>query len=201
MLVSKIISGIFHPLFMPLYGIILIFEFNSYINYFISEREKLTLVLFLLFFTIILPTLIIYIFKKLKLITDFYLEKKEERRWPFISTIICYFICLEFFVEMKINFIFYLLTLGAMLILIIAHLITLKWKISAHMIGIGGLIGGLIGLSQRFEVDNVLVIISLIIISGVIGYARLKTKAHNYQQVYTGFILGLLAEWFIVVYF
>ena len=99
------------------------------------------------------------------------------------------------------HLIFDLLIIGAIIILLIAHLVTLKWKISAHMIGIGGLTGVMIGLSQRFSIDHFWIILFLILTSGLIGFARLKIKAHTYQQVYAGFILGLFIQWSIIVLF
>jgi membrane-associated phospholipid phosphatase len=34
------------------------------------------------------------------------------------------------------------------------------------------------------------IIVALIIISGLVGFARLQLQAHNPAQVYTGFIVG-----------
>ena len=65
------------------------------------------------------------------------------------------------------------------------------------MLGIGGLIGALIGISQRFQYDHFIMISIIILFAGFIGYARLKTNSHNFQQVYAGFIIGLIIEWMV----
>ena len=87
--------------------------------------------------------------------------------------------------------------IGALIILFIAHAITLRWKISIHMLGIGGLTGALIGLSQRFQYDHFIMISVVVLLAGFVGYARLKTNSHNFQQVYAGFIIGLIVEWIV----
>ena len=69
------------------------------------------------------------------------------------------------------------------------------------MLGIGGVIGAIIGISQRFQFDHSTLLIVLILLAGLIGYARLKTHSHNYRQVYAGFILGIAVEWLCVLYF
>ena len=69
------------------------------------------------------------------------------------------------------------------------------------MLGIGGVIGAIIAISQRFQFNHSLLIICLILFAGLIGYARLKTNSHNYRQVYSGFILGLAMEWVCVMNF
>jgi hypothetical protein len=69
------------------------------------------------------------------------------------------------------------------------------------MLGIGGVIGAIIGISQRFQFDHSLLLIALILFAGAIGYARLKTNSHNYRQIYAGFILGVAVEWICVMHF
>jgi len=66
------------------------------------------------------------------------------------------------------------------------------WKISAHMVGWGGLISLMLMLSLRFNTDLMLFLILGILCSGFVGYARLKLDAHNTLQIYTGFLLGFV---------
>ena len=96
---------------------------------------------------------------------------------------------------------FLLLMTGAISAIGIALVITSRWKISVHMLGIGGLIGAIIGISQRFQFDHSMILVALILFAGLIGYARLKTNSHNYRQVYAGFILGISVEWICVMNF
>ena len=198
---ANIISGILHPIFMPLYGLVLIFLFNPYISLQVQYVTQIQVLLLMFSWTVITPIFIMILLKKVKVIKNFYLENHQERKWPFIGTIVCYYLCLESINWASMHLIFDLLIIGAIIILLIAHLVTLKWKISAHMIGIGGLTGVMIGLSQRFSIDHFWIILFLILTSGLIGFARLKIKAHTYQQVYAGFILGLFIQWSIIVLF
>ena len=43
---------------------------------------------------------------------------------------------------------------GAISTIGVALVITSRWKISIHMLGIGGVIGAIIGISQRFQFDH-----------------------------------------------
>jgi len=60
------------------------------------------------------------------------------------------------------------------------------------MVGIGGIAGALTGISFRLNVDFVLLISALILLAGLIGYARLKLMSHRPIQIYTGYILGFM---------
>jgi membrane-associated phospholipid phosphatase len=71
-------------------------------------------------------------------------------------------------------------------------LVSLKWKISAHLAAIGGLTGGFFGLSFRLQENPVHILIFLILVSGVLGTARLVLGKHNKAQIYAGFLLGFL---------
>jgi len=84
--------------------------------------------------------------------------------------------------------------MGAITVIAIALLVTLKWKISVHMLGVGGLLGALIGLNYRFSLDWLIIIIFVTLLSGLIGFARLETKSHNPNQVYIGFLIGFIIE-------
>jgi membrane-associated phospholipid phosphatase len=80
--------------------------------------------------------------------------------------------------------------LGTTIAAIITLLINLRWKISAHMVGIGGVLGAVIGISERFMQNLNGTIIVLFLVAGMIGYARLKLDAHTSLQVYAGFATG-----------
>lgn len=70
--------------------------------------------------------------------------------------------------------------------------INLKWKVSIHMLGMGGIVGTIIGLILRYQVDAIQLVMALVILSGVVGYSRLRLDAHTPLQVYVGFVLGTL---------
>jgi len=72
------------------------------------------------------------------------------------------------------------------------------WKISLHMLGMGGLTGVFLGFALRIGIDIFPFLAFLIFLSGLVGYARLKVNSHNPPQVYVGYIVGVVLM--IVVY-
>ncbi|MGC6470320.1 MAG: hypothetical protein ACON4E_03510 [Flavobacteriales bacterium] len=201
MKLAQLISIIGHPLFMPSYAFGLLISFNPYINMMISDSTKKILFIVLFLFTIVLPVLTAVTMKQFKLIDSIFMRNAEERKWPFTFTLIWYYIALQLISKMYIPQSFLLLMVGAISVIGVAIIITLRWKVSIHMLGIGGVVGAIIGISQRFQFDHSPLIIGLIFMAGLIGYARLKTNSHSYQQVYTGFLLGFVVEWAFILYF
>ena len=155
----------------------------------------------LIIFTLVLPSITGFVLKKLGVIRSVYMKTAEERKWPFLFTLLWYYLGFELLTEMALPLSLYLLMIGAISVILVAHLITLRWKISVHMIGIGGVIGAMVGISYRFQYDHFYLIIVLVFVAGLIGFSRLKTQSHNYRQVYAGFFLGFIVEWLTVSFF
>ena len=196
---AQFISFVGHPLFMPVYAMILIFEFNPFIDLQVPKRIQTIILTILSVFTILLPLITAIFLQKLGVVKSIYMRTAEERKWPFLLSVLWYYLGFEVLTNLALPISLYLLMIGAISVVLIAHFITLRWKISVHMLGIGGVIGAMIGLSQRFKFDHFYLILILFFIAGLIGYARLKTNSHNYRQVYAGFIFGIIVEWIAVL--
>ena len=183
---------------MTVYAVALIFEFNPYIDLQLPNSIQVIVLSILSVFTIILPLLTAIILQKFGVVKSIYMKTAEERKWPFLLSVLWYYLGFELLSNIALPISLYLLMIGAMFVILVAHFITLRWKISVHMLGIGGVIGAMIGLSQRFQFNHFYLILVLFFVAGLIGYARLKTNSHNYRQVYIGFILGTMIEWIAV---
>ena len=195
---AQFISIVGHPLFMPLYAMILIFEFNPYIDLRVTNNIQVIVLSLLSIFTVLLPLITAIFLNKLGIVKNIYMKTAEERKWPFLLSILWYYLGFELLTNLSLPISLYLIMIGAITVILIAYFITLRWKISVHMIGIGGVIGAMIGLSHRFQFDHFYLIMALFFVAGMIGYARMKTKSHNYRQVYAGFIIGVVVEYVAV---
>ncbi len=77
--------------------------------------------------------------------------------------------------------------------------ITLRYKISAHMTGIGGLIGAFVGFQVLFGAQLAPWVVLLVLVWGVIGTARLKLEAHSNGQIVAGSMLGFTCIFFSIL--
>jgi hypothetical protein len=87
-----------------------------------------------------------------------------------------------------------LFVLGGGLAILLVTFINIKYKISAHMAGIGGLLGALISLSYLLKFDMTYYYIGIVLVAGILASSRLKLNEHKPSQLYTGFTLGLLVQ-------
>ena len=195
---AQFFSILLHPVLMPTYALILIFKQSPYFSYSVSPVAKLTLFSIIILNTFILPVIISYALVKKGWIKTFEMQKREERILPYIINLILLLLSAFMIYQLKLPRVFFLLTLGAGAAVVIAVIVNIKWKISIHMIGIGGLIGTFFGLSAFLLVDLRMIIILFLLISGLLGVARLTLGAHNPAQIYTGFLAGFLCEYLLL---
>ena len=79
--------------------------------------------------------------------------------------------------------------LGAIYVLILSLYITKFWKISLHMLAIGGLTGVLLTLELLYG-QSLNFLLLFIFISGCLGFSRYSLNAHTLKQIYGGYLLG-----------
>lgn len=190
--IPKIISLIFHPLLIPSYLFISVFNMNSYVSLLIPTTAKFLIFSLVFIATFLFPLLIILIMKRRGLIKSLQMESKEERVYPFLLTGIFFFLSYYMLKQIQISEVFHLFLLGITILVFLSLLINFFSKISIHMVGIGGIAGALTGISIRINLDLVLLISFTILLAGFIGFARLKLKSHQPIQIYTGYLLGFL---------
>ncbi|MDB4534046.1 hypothetical protein N9242_04170 [Vicingaceae bacterium] len=197
---AKIISTVFHPLVMPVIGLLIIFNTESYINYAIPEELKKAILVLVLTSTFIIPLLITLLLLNRKIINSLEMETQKERIIPYAITIVFYIFTLFLLERASVPPIIYNFIIGATLSIILAFIINIRWKISAHMIGIGGLVGALFCVAFLLEIYITPYILASLIVAGLIGSSRLILKSHTASQVYAGFAVGIFCQ-FIILYF
>ena len=193
MQLSKFISIILHPIFMPLLAFHLtlttlpsvVFPISQYLNYIYG---------IVICCTIILPLLSIFFLIKKGRVSSLEMSNHKERSLPLFGTVI--WMSLGFF--MLRNILVYAPILkaeiiGAILIILFAAIISKFWKISLHLLGIGGVVGVFIAL-QLIKGGVLHLLLVFILLSGILGVARIAQKAHNHTQVCVGFLLGMSVE-------
>ena len=83
--------------------------------------------------------------------------------------------------------------------LALTTVITLRWKISAHMVGIGGTAGTVLAIASIHAIPLLPMLAGIILLAGLLGSARLLTSDHTQGQVLAGALLGALCTYFPVV--
>lgn len=195
-LLAITLSVIFHPMLMPFYGIFLIINSGTHISFMPLEYKRM---IYSIVFasSCALPLTLLILFKQLNLIKSFRLETNRERVLPVFFTGLFYFLGYIILRKLELPLFIYQFILGSLIALYIALVITFWWKISLHMIGVGGVIGAIVALSLKMGLGISVGLIGLIIVSGMVGTARMYLNAHNPLQIFAGLFLGIITVLYI----
>jgi len=191
--ISKIISVLAHPLLIPTYAF-LILENYAPLLMFLNFKAKVIISLFIFITTFVLPLAGIPLLRLLKMLKYYRLDEKRERIIPLFITFIFYNIAYYYLKNINAPSFHLVKTflISSTLVLFITMLISIRWKISAHLIGAGGLIGMLIAIWFRFPIDILSPLMIFVFVAGLLGYARLILRKHHPAQVYSSFIIGFV---------
>lgn len=197
--IASVISAIFHPLLIPSALLLLLFYLPTYNALLIPFDAKWLIVFVVFCLTFIFPLVFTLVIKQKGIIKSIHMETREERVFPLIISAILNFTAFYMIRETQIPQMFYIVLLGSTLTILLSLLINFYTKISLHMVGCGGLTGGLIGTSLHLNMEMISLIVAAIFISGVIGAARLKLHAHRSGDVYAGYALGIVVMTIITI--
>ena len=212
---SKLLSYLFHPIFILFYVFLLMIQVNPYQFSIQDPKDKGLLIITVFISSVFFPLVSILIMRGLGFIKSFEMKDKMERIGPFIATGIFY---LWLLTNIKGNddvpHAFSVIVLGTVMGLFIGFALNTVSKVSLHSIGMGGLIGALLLIKFQFgyeffivEIPNIgayLINVNFLLllgfsIAGLVGTSRLVLKAHKEQDVYGGFVIGLLAQLLAII--
>ncbi|WP_199769349.1 hypothetical protein [Flavivirga eckloniae] len=196
--ILRSISYIFHPLLMPILGVI--FYFYKSPRFIPEEIIKAKLVsLFIL--TVILPILLYFLLKTLGKVQSIYLATTKERIIPLILNCFVIIIVLQRIITpsqiVELYFFFVGILISTMACLTLA---LFKFKASIHMISVSGLFMFFAILSIHFSININGTLALMAIIMGAVATSRLHLNAHNYKELIMGGFVGAIPQLILVPY-
>jgi len=196
--ILKSISFIFHPLLIPLLGVIFYFSKSpKYISIQIIQAKLISL--FIL--TIVLRILLYFLLKTLGKAKSIYLETTKERIFPLIVNCLVVLLVLNRILTANQIIELYYFFLGILIsTLACLFLVIMKFKASIHMTSIAGLFMFFIALSIHFSININGTLAIMFILTGAIATSRLHLKAHSAIELIIGFFIGFMPQLILLKY-
>jgi len=189
--VAKVVSGILNPFMIPFFGFLILFLF-TYLRI-LPFQYKMILLILVYCFTVLMPVISIYLLRKIAGWESIEGNGRKSRILAYLLVLIAYAFCLGLMYRMNIPSYMCGIILGALIAMFISIILSFKWHISIHMVGIGGIVGSLIAFSQLFYYNPVLWLSIAIILAGLLGTARMMLAKHTLVHILLGFIVGFLS--------
>ena len=196
-LTARVMSIVFTQFYLPLVGLIALFTF-SYMAM-MPWRYKLLVLALVYVFTILLPTVLIHVYRRYQGWTLIELGAKERRMVPYILSILCYFSCYYLMNVLHFPHFMSRILMAALLIQVICALINVWWKISTHTAAIGGVAGALMAFAIIFDFNPVWWLCVVFLIAGLLGTSRIILRQHSLLQVCAGFVVGAVSGFWIIL--
>jgi len=186
-----LVSVIFHPLLMPLYGILFLLTAPTFLRYLPVEVKQL-LVIVIVINNVMIPVGLLMFFRYRNLISSYRIDDRNERVMPLLTTAILY--CTTSFIIFRFQIPFFLKSFifATSVVAIILSMINFWWKISIHSAGAGAMTATILILSFKMQTDLLWYLVAIILLSGAILASRLKLNTHESSQVWAGYATGFI---------
>lgn len=195
--VSMFFSALLSPLLMPTYGMIVSLWLSNLLV--LTLPTKLTVILTVFLITAVLPALLFLLLKYLKIIETTSLNGRKERLFPYIIIIVCYVASAIYLFSINAPEWLWMFMFGGGCAAVVSMLVNFKWKISAHMAGIGGFVALVCRINAGGDgvFDLLPVICGAIFIAGILGTSRIAMERHTFWQVMAGAANGFICVYFL----
>lgn len=186
-----------------LFGVLL-FQVPGVLNMdLFTDSLRFSLLILIFVGTFMMPSVLIYYLFRMGYVQNLQLTSLADRRLPYFLTALVY-LALVYMFTFRMNLapeIGILIGSTAISILLVG-LISLTWQISAHSVGIGGVVGVVACLLLKYSVTELFIpLTGLVFLTGLVTSARLKLNAHTPAQVGAGLALGLSVSLITVYWF
>ena len=194
--ISKIISGVFTPFIIPFAAFLFLFLF-SYLRI-MPLQYKLIVLGIVYCFTVLLPVLVIYVYGRINGVSMQELSDRKKRLIPYLLAIISYVFCTIMMYRLNIPSYMTGIVLAALIVMIVLTLMNFKWKLSAHLGSMGIAVGCVVSFSALFGYNPVWWLCLVILITGLVGSARIILGQHTLSETLGGFTIGLICSLLIL---
>jgi len=198
---AKIISFIFHPVFVPVYVVAFLIYIHPYLFAgFSSWNKSIAMIQAFVMFTFF-PVVTVLLLKALNFINTVYLNTQKDRIIPLIACGIWYFWIwyvwhnLPDYPAAAVQF-----ALAIFIASSIGLIANIYMKVSLHAISMGVMITLILLLAFTQEISFGIYTSMALFITGLVCTARFIVSDHTQKEVYVGLFVGiisqLLAGWF-----
>jgi hypothetical protein len=198
-IVAKLISYIFHPLFIPVYISWFLIFMNPLFPAIGIGDKWILLLRFIVMYTVF-PLITVLLAKGLGFVQSVFLKTQKDRIIPYVVCGIYYF-WMWYVLKNQPEFprYFVMLSLAIFLASSLGLIVNSFLKVSMHSISVGVMLTFVLLLAFLTDVNYGFYIAISFLIGGLVCTARLVNSDHNPAEVYVGLVLGTVAQ--VIAYF
>ena len=198
LVLAKMFTLLFAPHYFPLLCLLVLMGF-SYMRIF-PLNYKIFLLIIVYLFTIAIPLLLIFLYRKVVGITRRQMSQREMRTMPYVISIMCYFVCYHVLTSLIVPHFVVSVVLASLFVQMACALVNCWYKISTHSAAAGAVNGALIAISFIFHFNPIWWLCATLVIAGCVGSSRLLLRRHSLAEVNAGLLLGFFVGLFSILF-
>src|SRR5687768_4240211 len=197
--IARIVSYIFHPLFIPVYISWFLIFMNPLFPAINADDKWILLLRFVVMYTVF-PLITVLLAKGLGFVQSVFLKTQKDRIIPYIVCGIYYF-WMWYVLKSQPEFprYFVMLSLAIFIASFVGLIANSFMKVSMHTISAGVMITFVLLLAFLTDVNYGFYIGIAFLLAGAVSSARLVNADHYPVEVYAGLIIGIVAQ--LVAYY
>ncbi|MCX6317525.1 MAG: hypothetical protein NTW29_09560 [Bacteroidetes bacterium] len=197
---ARLISWIFHPVFVPVMVIWFLVYVHPYLFAGFSAEQKFRTVMMAAISFTFFPLITILLLKGLKFIDSIYLHTQKERVIPFMACMIWYFWIAYVWnnfgktrdvVDIPHNAVQF--AFAAFFSTIIGLMLNIKMKVSLHAISMGVVVCFFVLMALSQDINYAVYLALVMVIAGLVCTSRFMVSDHTPGEVYIGLLAGIVS--------
>ncbi len=196
-ILARMLSTVFRPAYYPIVGFVILFTLTYMVAF--AWQYKLWVLGMLTLFTLLLPMLGTYIYRKLNGWSRHELRSQHRRAVPYLIYLCCCVCCMHVMNMVHLPRFMTAILGSSLLIQTVCILVNMKWKVSVHSAGCGGIIGVLVAYAQLLGFNPLWWLCATILLSGLVMTSRMLLRQHTLWQVLGGTLLGVICGYIGII--
>jgi hypothetical protein len=196
---AQVVSIVFHPVFMPLYGLLIMFSAPTLLSFIPLKIKYLTL-LVVIINNIILPLSITLVLYSRGWIKTIFAREKTERTILLLVTFALYLITTLLMLRLPVPNLVKAYFISTTFVTFITIVINFFWRLSLHSVAVGSLLTLVCFMAYLFEVPVTGYLAGIVLLSGLVMFSRLYNEDHETGEVWAGFLTGAVSMVFSLMF-
>ena len=187
---AEILSVVFHPIFIPLYGLIIIYSSNT-LHSFLPLQVKRMIFILVMANNVLLPMALATVLYARGAVSTFNARDRNERVLLLTFSLVMYSLTAFLLLRMQVPGLFRAFFIAIAVVTLITLLITVFYRISLHASGIGGLLALVLFMAGLYHIGMVWQTVAVLLTGSAVLSSRIYLEDHTPAEVWSGFFAGV----------
>ncbi len=186
---AEILSVVFHPLFIPLYGLLIIYSSPTLLSFIPLPVKRMILVL-VVANNVLLPIALAIVLYARGAIASIHARGRNERVLLLTFALLMYSLTSFVLLRIQVPNLFKAYLVSIAVVTLVTLLITVRYRISMHAIGFGGLIVLVMFMIALYHISMVWQLFAVVLAGGAVMSSRIYLEDHSPAEVWSGLFTG-----------